>query len=88
MFGEQDTGIKLDVFYCINSENQQGANGQMKLALQGQEEEIPITLRPNTLIMFNARAFSYEIKQRNKCFMVSTLVPGPPSPPVRTEPSP
>ena len=84
-FGKLDTGVKMTIVFSIGCKN---ATPLLKLYRQS-ETDVPndepleqIKLSQNTLVLFNSRAFEYEIADASsKSIIIMSTVPGPPSPP-------
>ena len=78
-FGERDTGVKLVMFYVLCAKGTKPGQISIKELHSGRTKQVD--LLANTLVMFNARAFSYEIDQPNVSMVLCTMVGGPAQPP-------
>ena len=84
-FGQRDTGVKLTIIFAVGCKNTAPI---LKLYRQS-ETEVPntdaieqIKMGENTLVVFNSRAFEYEIADASsKSILIANQVPGPASPP-------
>ena len=82
-FGQHDTGVKLTIVFGISSKND---GPTLKLYKQSQVPETQpieeVKLNQNTLVLFNSRAFEYEVTDvTSKSVFVMSQVPGPACPP-------
>lgn len=82
-FGAMDTGIKLGMIFCLWSEDSKGSLRLFKQQSLGKtnpsEHDALVDLRTNSLLIFNARAFEYEITGvQGKTVLLTNFVPGPP----------
>ena len=59
-FGDNDTGVKLTIFYIINSSG--SAPGEISIRDKSQSEFKSFGWTENALLVFNSRAFTYKIK--------------------------
>ena len=89
-FGQSDTGIKLTIMFVLWSESSKKNHGKLTLYKQScvklQEDENDliqtIPLETNTFIIFNSRAFEYEVSDvLAKTMILTNMVPGPSQPP-------
>jgi len=91
VFGPNDTGFKLTMLYVVGVQgNRQGPN--FKLYPQQTEATdatiIDTTLKGNTMILFNSRAFEYEVGNSTaRTCLLFNQVPGPAQPPLTPGPS-
>ena len=81
-FGERDTGVKLAMFYVLFAKGTKPGRISIKEVHSGRTKHVELVT--NTLVMFNARAFSYEIEQPNVSMIICTMVGGPAQPPLHT----
>ena len=80
-FGERDTGVKLALFYVLTASKENQGRITVKKIAKGEDKTIEVS--SNTLVMFNARAFSYQIQQPGIAFIAHTMVSGPAQPPAK-----
>ena len=82
-FGKHDTGVKLTIVFAISSKNESPTLKLYKQSQVPEKEPIEeIKLNQNTLVLFNSRAFEYEITDpKSKSVFVMSQVPGPACPP-------
>ena len=82
-FGKHDTGVKLTIVFAISSKNEGPTLKLYKQSEVPEKEPIEeIKLNQNTLVLFNSRAFEYEIiDPKSKSVFVMSQVPGPACPP-------
>jgi hypothetical protein len=62
-FGSRDTGIKLFILYVMSSKAKEGGDqGSITVTeIKKVSNRKVIELKPNTLVMFNSRAYKYSI---------------------------
>ena len=82
-FGQHDTGVKLTIVFGISSKND---GPTLKLYRQADPAEPrpieEVRLNQNTLVLFNSRAFEYEVTNvTSKSVFIMNQVPGPACPP-------
>ena len=78
VFGPNDTGLKLTMMYVIGVEGDR--TGPTFKLYQGTEESTieTISLKGNTMVLFNSRAFEYELSEStSKTIIMTNQVPGP-----------
>ena len=80
VFGASDTGLKLSMMFVLGVERDR-AGPTFNLYTQGCNDTTGVTsvsLKRNTMVLFNSRAFEYElVDATSKTMLLFNTVPGP-----------